>query len=314
VAVEPGATSGAAVDRQRGEFRNQNRTAAIITQRSGGREDNALALPFPDCVTDKPNLMEDPNNSVDVSTQPSPGLSLSGRLMNVYAAPGEVFEAIKPTPPAASNWLVPILLACLVGVVNVWVMFSQPAVQQQLREQQTKQFEQMVDDGKMTREQVEGIQEKLGDTQFLIAKIAGSFGAVFFSVIWLFFISLLLWLFARWIFKTRFAYMKAVEMVGLSTMIGVLGGIIGLLVIVATGNMYATPGPALLIQDYDLTNKTHLMLSSLNLVTLWYVGVLSVGLSKLTGKPFLTAALWLYGIWAVLRAGIIFSGLGGSGM
>ena len=56
------------------------------------------------------------------------------------------------------------------------------------------------------------------------------------------------------------------------------------------------------------------MLSSLNLVTLWYVGVLSVGLSKLTGKPFLTAALWLYGIWAVLRAGIIFSGLGGSGM
>lgn len=258
--------------------------------------------------------MEDPNPITDVSNQSSPSMSLSGRLMNVYAAPGEVFESIKPTPSAASNWLVPILLACMVGVLNVWVMFSQPGVQQQMKEQQAAKFQEMVEAGKMTQKQAEDIQSKLGDTQFMIAKIAGSFGAVVVSFIWLFFISLVLWLLARWIFKARFAYMKTVEMVGLCTMIGVLGGIIGMLVIVATGNMYATPGPALLIGDYDLENKIHLMLSSLNLVTLWYIGVLSVGLSKLAGKPLITAALWLYGGWAVLRAGIIFSGLGASGM
>lgn len=258
--------------------------------------------------------MEDPSTLAEVANPPPPVMSLSGRLLNVYAAPGEVFEAIKHTPPAASNWLVPVLLACLVGVINVWVMFSQPAIQQQMKEQQARQFEQMVDDGKMTQQQVEDLQSKLGDTQFLIAKIAGTFGAAFFTFTWLFFISLLLWLLARWIFKTPFAYMKTVEMVGLCTMIGVLGGIVGLLLIVAKGNMYMTPSPALLLGEFDVQNKTHLALSSLNIVTLWYVGVLSVGLSKLTGKSFAITALWLYGAWLVLRAGIILSGLGASGM
>jgi len=103
-------------------------------------------------------------------------------------------------------------------------------------------------------------------------------------------------------------------MVGLCTMIGVLGGVVTLLVIVATGNMYMTLSPALLVRDFNMENKVHLLLASLNAITIWYIGVLSVGLSKLTGRSFGAAALWLYGGWIVLRAGVIFSGLGGSGM
>lgn len=258
--------------------------------------------------------MEDPSQTVETPTQSAQTMSLFGRLMNVYAAPGEVFETIRRAPPAASNWLAPVLLACAVGVIHVWVMFSQPAIQQQMRTQQAVRFEKLVADGRMTAEQAEQAQAQMGDTPILIAKIAGSFGAVFFSFVWLFFLSLVLWLLARWVFKARFAYMKTVEVVGLCTMIGVLGGIVTLLVVVATGNMFMTPSPALLIPDFDTQNKIHLLVSSLNLVTLWYVGVLSMGLSKLTGKSFVTAALWLYGGWALLRVAIIFSGLGGTGM
>jgi hypothetical protein len=87
-----------------------------------------------------------------------------------------------------------------------------------------------------------------------------------------------------------------------------------LLVIVAKGNMYATLSPALFLEDYDVQNKTHLMLGSLNIVTLWYIGVLCVGLSKVSGKSLGTVALWLFGGWALLRAAIIFSGLGAAGM
>lgn len=258
--------------------------------------------------------MEDPNNIAEVPSPSAPAMSLTGRLTNVYAVPGEVFDAIKPKPVAASNWLVPILLSCLIGVIHVWVMFSQPAVQQQMREQQALQFEKMVDKGKMTRQQAEDIQSKMGDTQFLIIKISGSIGAVFACFVWPFGLSLLLWLLAKWIFKSGLAYMKTLEMVGLCTMIGVLGGIVVMLLVVVTGNMHATLSPALLMRDFDPANKLHLVLSSLNLVTLWYVGVLSVGLSRLTGKSFLAPALWLYGSWAVLRTGIILSGLGAAGM
>jgi hypothetical protein len=241
-------------------------------------------------------------------------MSLPSRLMNIYAAPGEVFDSIKSVPPAAANWLVPVLLACLIGVLNVWVMFSQPAVQQQMREQQAMKFEQMVEDGKLSSEQAQGIQENLGDTQFLIAKIAGTVGVVVVSFLWLFIVSLVLWLLARWMFKSRFAYMKTVEMVGLCTMIGALGALIQIFIIVATGNMHATLSPALLIGDFDIANRGHQALSSLNLITLWYTGVLSLGLARLTGRSFVSTAMWLFGAWLVLRAGMILSGLSAAGM
>jgi len=209
---------------------------------------------------------------------------------------------------------VPILLACAVGVINVWVMFSQPAIQQQLKQQQALKFEELVQDGKMTREQADQIQDQMGSTQIVFVKLAGSFGAVFFSFAWLFSLSLVLWLLSLWVFKTKFAYIKAVEMVGLTTMISVLGGIVTLLVILVKGNMHMTLSPALLIRNFDMENKLHLILASLNVITIWYVGVLCVGLSKLAGKSFAVVALWLYGGWAVLRVGIILSGLGRSGM
>jgi hypothetical protein len=241
-------------------------------------------------------------------------MSLVGRLMNVYAVPGEVFDTIKPAPHAPANWLVPILLSCVIAVIHVWVMFSQPAIQQQMREQQARQFEQMVEEGKMTQQQVDDIQAKMGDSQFLIIKIAGSVGALAVCFIWPFGLSLLLWLLAKWIFKSGLTYPKTIEMVGLCTMIGVLGGIVVMLLVVVKGNMHATLSPALLMRDFDPANKLHLVLSSLNLITLWYLGVLSVGLSRLTGKSFLTPALWIFGTWAVLRAAIILSGLGKAGM
>jgi len=306
----PGATMG----RGRSSFRQEHQNAANLNQRSVDLEAPHGGLQPSNRTTNKANVMEEPENVAEVPNQSTSRTSLVSRLTNIYAVPGDVFEALKPAPHAVSNWLVPVVLACLVGVINVWVMFSQPAVQQQMREQQATKFEQMVDQGKITQKQADDIQSKMGDSQFLIMKIAGSVGAVFVSFIWPFALSLPLWLLARWGYKTRIAYMKTVEMVGLCTMIGVLGGVVSMLLIVATGNMYATLGPALLIRDYDLGNKMHLVLSSLNLMTIWYIGVLCVGLSRLTGKSFMTAALWLYGSWAVLRAGIIFSGLGAGGM
>ena len=45
--------------------------------------------------------------------------SLASRLLNVFAAPGDVFEEIRTGTPSTANWLVPLLLACLLGVYNL---------------------------------------------------------------------------------------------------------------------------------------------------------------------------------------------------
>jgi hypothetical protein len=92
------------------------------------------------------------------------------------------------------------------------------------------------------------------------------------------------------------------EATGLAGMVNVLGGIVMMLLAVTMGSMAMTPGPVLLVHEFDPTNKVHRLLGQLNLITMWYIGVLALGLCKLSGVSYAKAASWLFGIWAVLVA------------
>ena len=316
--------------------------------------------------------MDTPSSPSLPDAAPASSSSLLSRLFNVFATPGDVFDEVKAGKSSTANWLVPVLLSCVVGVVFVCVAFSQPAIQQQMREQQDKQFEKMVEAGKMSSADAERARAGLEAMGMTIIKISGSVGAVLASFAWLFFMALVLWMLGTapspattrtmvcvlsllglvlgwslikpldlpWYLRLAFAaligvvlglilglliqrtkpfhgqiaYRQAVEMTGLATMINVLGGIVGMLLAVVMGSIMATPGPALFIGDFDTTNKTHLLLSSINVMTLWYVGILALALSRLSGVSFAKCALWFYGMWLILRLGIVYAGWAGSGM
>jgi hypothetical protein len=102
--------------------------------------------------------------------------------------------------------------------------------------------------------------------------------------------------------------MQAVEVCGLSAMVGLLGAIVTTLLVVVMGTTLATPGPVLLIHEPDIADPVHLILSAFNVLTLWYIGVLSIGLAKLSQASVAKAAVWLFGIWAVVTFGFIFIG------
>jgi hypothetical protein len=225
-------------------------------------------------------------------SQPQPALTV--RLANVFAAPGEVFDALRGQPAAVPNWLIPALLAAIVGMISVWVMFSQPAILQQMEELQSQRYEQLVADGKMTQEQADQIQQRMGDFQRTIGRIAGTVGALVATFAWLFILAAVFFLMLRWGFRAPVPFMKVVEVVGLSQMIGVLGGLVTTLLMVITGSMFTNLGPTLLISDFSSDNKMHLLASSLNLFTLWWLGVLALGLARVSNRSFATVALVLY--------------------
>ena len=107
--------------------------------------------------------------------------------------------------------------------------------------------------------------------------------------------------------------MQAVEVAGLGMMITVLGGIVSLLLVVAKGSMFVSCSPALLLNELNPENKVHLALGALNAFTLWHLGVMSVGVSKLSGVSTAKAAGWLFGVWAVIKGAIILSGISAMG-
>ncbi len=110
---------------------------------------------------------------------PSEPSSLTDRLTNVIASPGEVFSEVKNSPVRASNWLVPLLLSCICTVIYIFMAFSQPAVLQGMTEQRQQAFQKKVAAGAMTQAQAD--QATAMTERFLtpsMLKIFGAGGAV----------------------------------------------------------------------------------------------------------------------------------------
>ncbi len=245
------------------------------------------------------------------ATPPMPATSLAGRLLNVFAAPGDVFAGIKATPSSVANWLVPVLIFAVIGTISVCIMFAQPAIQQTVRDQQVKALDKQVQQGKMTQAQEDQalqVMEKFAGPTLMA--IFGSVGIVIYGFASIFGWALVLWLAGRWWFKTRFDYLKTLEVAGLSSLITALGMVISTLLAVILGRLYAGPSLALLVGDFDPTKRGHLLLGAVNGINLWHAGVLAVGLAKLSGTPTVKTATAVFGFWVLIELLLIGIGLG----
>ena len=219
--------------------------------------------------------------------------SLFSRLTDVFVTPGSVFEELRPAKPNHANWLVPLLLACVIGVVASWVMLSQENIMRSVREAQQQQMQKQVDAGKMTREQADKALEVA--EQFMnpgMMKIFGAIGSMFASTAMLFVVALVLWLLGTKVFHGEFGFMRAVEASGLASMINVVAGVVTTLLVVIKGRLMVSLGPALFIRDLDMNNPAHRALAAISILTLWYVGVLSIALARLSGGSVTKASGW----------------------
>lgn len=257
-----------------------------------------------------------PNLDMSSAGPPTPPVppvsrsSLVARLANVFAAPSEVFDEVKATGPTVVNWLVPAILGAVVGVVAVWMLFSQPTILRQVREQQEKAIQKQVEAGKMTQQQADKTLEMMQKVSGPMMKIGGSISAVVVTVVRLFWWGLVLMLIARWGLKRPIPYLKAVEVAGLASMILVLGGIVQLLLGVIFGKMMATASLALFLKEFDFTKKAHFLLAAVNLFNFWLVAVMGLGLARLSGTGFARATLLFFAYWVVISLLLIGIGMG----
>src|SRR5512138_1699306 len=139
-----------------------------------------------------------------------PSMSLAARLLNVFAVPGEVFDDIKAAVPSAANWVVPSLLLLIVGCLGVSLIYSQPAIQQQIQDMQDQMIQKMVDKKILTQEQAE--KSQAGNA--VGAKVGPYLGVVFTAAVGPFWWGLIIWMVGSKILKGGFEFMKAVEVAG----------------------------------------------------------------------------------------------------
>ncbi len=246
---------------------------------------------------DAPSIPPPPSESA-----PSEPSSLTDRLTNVIAAPGEVFEEIKNTPVRTSNWLVPMLLSCIVTALYIGVAFSQPAILRGMQDQRQQAMQKQVSAGKMTQAQAD--QASAMTEKFMTPTIMTIFGggaAVLAAVCGLFLMAVGAWLALKWCAGATLDYMKVVEVCGLALVIDVPQKILRMLLVLWKENLLATASPTLFLANPSTTHRPDVLLSMFDVVDFWWLGVLSLGLCKVASISYRTAAFIVFGIWFGFR-------------
>jgi Yip1 domain len=257
---------------------------------------------------DQPPPVSLPNMPEPYAPPPDPKTSLAARLLNVFAIPGEVFDEVKNSPRSAGNWLVPVLLSAIVGAISVVIIFSQPAIVQQIREQQAKMFDSQVKAGKMTQAQADqaiAMAEKFSGPTML--KIVGSVGAIFGSFVRVFWWAFVLWLLGLLFLKVKFDFLKTVEVAGLASTITILGAIVTLLLTVSFGKPIV-PSLDMAAGSLDPKSKLHFLFALANVFDFWLIGVMASGLARLSGAKFPRALFLVIGYWLALNFILFFVG------
>lgn len=239
----------------------------------------------------------------------TPEMSLSDKFIGILSSPGEVYQSIATTEPKTSNWSIPLVLSIVIAVIFTFVVFSQPAIQDEMTATQMKQFAKQIADGKMTQEQADQAMQfsKPGSTMFLIF---GSVGVVFVLAFALFVYSLVYWLIGKVAFKSTVSYTKILEVNGLSYFIAPVSTLISMIMVVMMGSLYAQPSASLFVSNFDPTDKLHKFLMAINVLEFWMLFVVAVGLSKVWNVSMGKALGAVGGVWVIWTALKVFIGFG----
>jgi len=244
----------------------------------------------------EPPVLE-PNPTPTGSSEPA-SYSVLARMVNVFAVPGDVFEDVLRSRPNVGNWLWPALLGALVGFMAGWLLWSQPAIRQAVLRQQEQALTSQVESGRLTRERADQALERIRRMlespamQVAAAGMAGLGGGVRFLA-W----AVALWGVGRWAFGAMVPFGRACEVAGLASLVGVLGNFLELMLWVPSEG---SPGPVA-----DPVSETRpaggqgltTMVVLQSVFGFWQVAVMSVGLSKLAGVPWVRGLWVLMGLW-----------------
>ena len=129
--------------------------------------------------------------------EPPPSSSLAGRLLNVFAAPGDVFDELKTADSSVANWLVPVLIVMLVTITSFAVTLSQPAIKQQVVEMQEKAIDQQVAAGKIKPDQAKAFKEQMAALPPWVMQLFGIVQGVVAGFCGTFWWALVLWLLGK---------------------------------------------------------------------------------------------------------------------
>ena len=240
--------------------------------------------------------METTTQPLAPSTAPEPEFSLWGRLVAVFARPGQAWAGLE----RRGQWWFPLLLCTLVSVIGTGLTYQRALVPTLLA-----QMERKADAGQIPAEQLDRIESQVTGPVAMALNVAAI--VVVLPLMTLAF-ALLPWLAAGFMLGRRFTYRDSFVVTAWAGVVTIPSQI--LTSVLAWTNETMTNlhiGFGVLLPVEDPPSKLMVGLGAfldhgIGPFALWYLVVLALGAAALSGGPRRSVILALGGIWLVVIA------------
>ena len=219
-------------------------------------------------------------------------LTLQDRLMRIFYAPKSSYEAIRENP-TTNDWMVPVLLMCLVGIGANYMTLSVtsdpglPAMQDELR--------------KLSEENMDKVIENLENYRehgWIGQPLVNSFSTVVL-------VGLVLFGLGRWVFRADVSLRQMLLLKAYANVIAVVEIIVRTPLMLINQQPMVRLGPGAFVGDEMAKSFFGKLLIGANIFDIWQAIVIGIGLGVMVQVPpkrTIATVLVLWGIWIMMGA------------
>jgi len=229
-------------------------------------------------------------------------ISKTDAMVGVFTEPGNTFANIAAVK--GNYWLMPIIISVVIGIIAVFIGQMDPQLfgdmMSKQRKKMVEKMDEQVKEGKMTQEQAQQSieqSEKFMNPEGIFFKLI-AFGGSIIGTFMILIVLSLLYLLGLKIFKAQFDFINILNVVGLAMLISAIGGLIAIVLSILVGHLTGV-GLGLILKEESVGEKMYGLITKLDVFTIWFYTVISIGLSKVARVPMAKSATLVFGIWVV---------------
>ena len=250
------------------------------------------------------NIEQNPE-SAETPVAPEEELSHSDKMTGIFTEPSSTFEKIAKFPVKTVDWLLPVLILLVVAAITQILVMSNEEIYYQARQKQIQQiektFDQLVENGQMTREQadqqLERARERMEMGRGPLGWILQTVGIFFVGFIFFFLVALIYFLFAKFAFKGDGGYTSVLVASGLTSYIVIIQIALAAILSMAFGRLLNGVSIAAL-GDIDKSTFVGFVLGKIDPFSIWAYSIVSIGLAKMFRSDSTTKYFILvFGVW-----------------
>jgi len=225
-------------------------------------------------------------------------IGLAGRMIRVFFAPSETFEAVRQRS-GWLDWFAPVVLVVVVSLVAAQI--AMPVIQRTSEEVLQEQFKNMPE---AQRQEMIGKMQGISQISTLVVIPVGAFALLFI-------IAGVLLLVSRYGLGGQVAYGQMLAVWGYSSLVGIAAAVVRTPLMLAKDTAMVHTGLGIFASEEMLKTFPGRLLAGVDLFLFWQICIAAIGLAVLSGsstRKALVCLVILWGLWLVIQAGL--GGLG----